>query len=805
MPLNQSHKIIQPSYSLPGGLSKVFVRSFSVNPKLSKTEADLLKIEADPFLYVDIQTNKFQQAVWAEKLAIPREFVHLYFDTIRRIQEGKNKANSFDPSRFGEDTPKTVVIEYMKTIQEDLINAHQKYGKKKDLTVSEIIKLEGFTEKGRRPGMPQPVSLTKTELSETEKLKMQYEKDVFEMNLNEEAESIVDGLLKSYKEATLDKNPLLRDEFKPSNRDVAASETLKYLKTDRMLKNDALLDVEEIFDLNRIKAEGLSNLLKKKDPEYLAQQNEDKLKWSTLANIKVDQILQKRVQLKNKLKMLEELHKNYENERINGPSAINPSRFSFFKNLEQANPSSPSPVVERIYKGGDKNVVELETIYLKLANGAKDQKLNRNFENKISQIVNPDLSVLTLQAKYAVLIHNDVLALSSFQNLVEKANSLDEKGGVQTFLPVDFPLFKDLFNLFLSRDNFRALGLLINYAEQRKLKITNLDLSPFKPSLEYYLNHNFKMSNLLVYMKYYVYKQECLFKEFNLTPQSLNNLSAAELKEYGSFLFPSTGIADMRDLFSYLVKRLTLRDTSNLSNNEIIGSNKIIDSLTKKDVMERFITYFTQYTVPFMDIPHLVPNFIRENDIADYYAGKFDEPNSLESVMNLAHTYGERTLFHNFIQENLDKYKNRNFGNLPPSYSKDNIMKFINDLNEKIRSREASRPNERTQELLLSLMQNHKMVNEMMKLNAPLKNHYITEAILGLQSDDSDDFYSSKVSQLFKTKKDKESELYTACMMKALLKEGDLASAMRVLEEGEKALVDRRKAIEKYYVKVYDQ
>ena len=406
--------------------------------------------------------------------------------------------------------------------------------------------------------------------------------------------------------------------------------------------------------------------------------------------------------------------------------------------------------------------------------------------------------------KYGIVSNKDTLAFSSFQKLVEESNSQNKNGSIASFLPIDFGSFKELFTLFINRDNFKALGVLLNYAEQRKLKITSLDLSLFKPSLEYYLNHNFKFSNLLIFMKYYVYRQECLFKEFNLTPENLRKMSTGELSEYSNILFPHNNLADLRDLFAYLVKRLTLKDTSRLNSNEIIGSNRVIDNHTKQDLMEKFINYFTKYTVPFMDFSHVVNNFIRENDVADYYAGKFEEPNSFEAVMDLSLSYGERNIFQEFILDHLKKYKNRNFGHLPSSYSKQNIQKFTNNLQARIKKREVSPPSAKTNEILLFLMQHHKMINEMKKVSSPLKNHYITEAICNLKSDGSSDFYSSQVHKLFRTKIDKESELYTACMMKALLKEGDISSALRVLDQGEKAQVGRKNAIEKYYTKIYD-
>lgn len=96
------------------------------------------------------------------------------------------------------------------------------------------------------------------------------------------------------------------------------------------------------------------------------------------------------------------------------------------------------------------------------------------------------------------------------------------------------------------------------------------------------------------------------------------------------------------------------------------------------------------------------------------------------------------------------------------------------------------------------------MIKEMSRIPSPMKNYYITESILTQKSDGSSDFFSSQIKKLFESKEDQQSSLYSLCMMKALLKEGDIDSALRVLDEGERSLNGRKKAIEKYYLKVYD-
>ena len=126
-------------------------------------------------------------------------------------------------------------------------------------------------------------------------------------------------------------------------------------------------------------------------------------------------------------------------------------------------------------------------------------------------------------------------------------------------------------------------------------------------------------------------------------------------------------------------------------------------------------------------------------------------------------------------------------------------------------SRTISEIDEKTLELVMYVMQCNKMVPEMKELvnkisakNGLKFNHYITEAICNQPSDGSGGFYSEQVSTLFPNKIDKQSDMYTICMMKALLKEGDTKAALRVLDEGERAQLGKKAAIEKYYINIFD-
>lgn len=123
------------------------------------------------------------------------------------------RANTFNPKKFDYDTPKTVVVEYLKSVEEDLMKTYLKYSEKEDLTLEQIIEIEGIR------GMyifftvsylflaPKPVEgvslkpeFEKDQVTESEKLQIQNEKDVFEMKLNSDEQALVDKIISNFSE-----------------------------------------------------------------------------------------------------------------------------------------------------------------------------------------------------------------------------------------------------------------------------------------------------------------------------------------------------------------------------------------------------------------------------------------------------------------------------------------------------------------------------------------------------------------------------------------------------------------------------
>lgn len=509
---------------------------------------------------------------------------------------------------------------------------------------------------------------------------------------------------------------------------------------------------------------------------------------NTLAN----KIMIKREQLNTKLAALDEMNKIYQIESHNdkvSTSTINTVKgFDFLAAYEQLKKTEEDTSSGR-YKGKNKTLHRMDEIVLSLENGDKSETLHTEFETLQAQAEDNNYNNLVyhlIKLNYGVAANDANYTVQVMEDLVKTSNYLDANEHVKSLLPINHSQCNKIFELCLKKDHFRGLGVLMNYIEQRKLQILNFDLSKFRPSMEFYQNDRYSVTNILIYLKYYTYYQKCLFNQFGLTPKSLRKLSPSELYEYGLVLFPNVNLAD----FEFLVKR--------------IGTNRIIEKYTKQDVMKNIIDYFTKYTVPFMDIQQHVHSFVRENDIAEYLANRFNEPFSFKTVMKVAERYGDRTIFHEFILDHIRQYQSANKGALPNSFTKKNIKNYVEALNKKLETEQDYKVSDKTYEILLTLMKSHGMIEEMNQIPSYFKNYYIAEAILNQNSGEDKHFYSNKIKELFATPEDQATPLYSLCLMKALIKEGDTESALRVLENGEKNNTERKRAIDEFYTKIYD-
>jgi len=460
------------------------------------------------------------------------------------------------------------------------------------------------------------------------------------------------------------------------------------------------------------------------------------------------------------------------------------------KNLNSQNKRS-----QRAYKGKNKDLLEMENIILKLENGDKSSNLHEEYaeiEQRTDNSFNDVSRYYTIKMRFGIATNNSNYVVENLEKAIKASYIEDADGNINSYIPISYPLFKSTYDLCLRKDNFRGLGKLINYAEKSKLNIAALDLSVFKSSLEYYLNHNSKLTNLLVFTRYYTKVHKDILINNRLTPEKLRKMTPSQLEPTAKKIFHQNNLIDMKDLFEYLVRR--------------VGTNRIVDKESKQEVMDELTNYFIDNTTPFMDFAEYTNNFVRENDIAKYLSNRFDEANSFDRVVDSAIKFGDRTLFHEFIGDQLQKYQHKNNNKLPDSYSKQNVLRKIDELNAKVKSGELPKVNEMIWDsIILQVMKHHKMINEMKKIDSSAKNHFLTDAICRLKSDGSADFYSSQVKALFKAEGQGEGQLYTLSMIKALLKEGDMDAALRLIEQSDNNETQKKKNTDLQYLQVYSE
>lgn len=103
----------------------------------------------------------------------------------------------------------------------------------------------------KRTDMPKFAEFEKTQLNESEKLQIEYEKDVFFNKLKLQEEALIDKIIQEHISGTPYASPLLRkeeDTFK-----TVEGKNLDYIEADRFLHNDTFVETEFLIEAENIK------------------------------------------------------------------------------------------------------------------------------------------------------------------------------------------------------------------------------------------------------------------------------------------------------------------------------------------------------------------------------------------------------------------------------------------------------------------------------------------------------------------------------------------------------------------------
>jgi hypothetical protein len=71
--------------------------------------------------------------------------------------------------------------------------------------------------------------------------------------------------------------------------------------------------------------------------------------------------------------------------------------------------------------------------------------------------------------------------------------------------PIESPFLKAHFQNCLQKDSFDGIAYLTNYCQKNGVSVSNYDISQFKQLLDYYLNSEFNLNKVMVFVKFYSY------------------------------------------------------------------------------------------------------------------------------------------------------------------------------------------------------------------------------------------------------------------------------------------------------------
>jgi hypothetical protein len=160
---------------------------------------------------------------------------------------------------------------------------------------------------------------------------------------------------------------------------------------------------------------------------------------NTLAN----KIMIKRDQLRSKLSTLEEMNKVYNHEmaaHLNTPSAVTPtSGFDFIAEYDK-NVAIEANTANARYKGKDKQLSRMDEIVLSLESNQAERAVHQEFEQLQSEAQSKHANNLTfhlMKLNYGLAAKDASYTVSTFEDLVKCANSIDSTGHMQNMIPAN--------------------------------------------------------------------------------------------------------------------------------------------------------------------------------------------------------------------------------------------------------------------------------------------------------------------------------------------------------------------------------
>ena len=104
-------------------------------------------------------------------------------------------------------------------------------------------------------------------------------------------------------------------------------------------------------------------------------------------------------------------------------------------------------------------------------------------------------------------IKSRMLEYEVLNQSIDRANRLlrDLSQSVVGLSPVDGQFLKQHFQNCLQKDSFDGIAYLTNYCQKNSVSVANYDISQFKQLLDFYLNSEFNLNKVMVFVKFYSY------------------------------------------------------------------------------------------------------------------------------------------------------------------------------------------------------------------------------------------------------------------------------------------------------------
>ena len=126
------------------------------------------------------------------------------------------------------------------------------------------------------------------------------------------------------------------------------------------------------------------------------------------------------------------------------------------------------------------------------------------------------------------------------------------------FSPVDTRYLEKFFSDSLNSDNFDGIAYLANYANRYNVDVGSYPLHKFRSALDYYLNKNFNLSKVMIFVKFYQkHYADRSSRELAAFQRGGEDLTDEEAFAVSKNVFgKNEDLVDINSLSQYLVKSL---------------------------------------------------------------------------------------------------------------------------------------------------------------------------------------------------------------------------------------------------------